>query len=228
MTSRHGRASLAAAATLAATVVACSAAAPTPPASRASESAAPRSVAAGPVIDVPAPGKPFDAADILAAMAGSRRPGGVPAELQTDEIAAAVADVLWTFDGSPWPSITAGGTCGSDACTLELAGRAADAVGEDVWVLRIDPASGSVEVETTDLHAVPPALADQLDAHARRAQIDPRIDDLLVTSVRWLPPPDDGTFQLAYRSGNEEGSCSVGVEVDARTGSVEATSATGC
>ena len=223
---RHGAAVAAVTATVALVLVACSATAPTP-ASSAGRSPAPSPTGSW-AVDVPDPGRPFRAADIRAAMASSVRPGGVPADLQTNEVAAAVAEALWTFDGSPWPAIAAGGSCGPDACTLELAGRAAGAAGEDVWVLRVDPTMPSVDVETADLHAIPASLADRLDAHARAAEGAPPLDGLVLTSVRWRPPPDAGVFVLAYRSGNEEGSCSVDVEVDARSGDVTATDARGC
>jgi hypothetical protein len=206
----------------------CGAVPSAPSASRAGEATSPAASATGSGLDVPVPGRPFNAAGILAAMAGSRRPGGVPAELQSEAIAAAVADVVWTFDGSPWPAIAAGGTCGSDTCTLELAGAAAGSVGEDVWVLRVDPTNGSVAVEHADLHAVPTPLANRLDAHVRESGLDLPLDDLLVTSVRWRPPPDEGTFELSYRSGNEEGSCALELEVDARTGDIATADASGC
>ena len=228
MTRRRGRPWTAGAVTLAVILSACAQVAPTPSVSDARESIAVPTAASTSGIAVATPGTPFDAADILAAMAGSRRPDGVPSELQTEAVAAAVADVVWTFDGSPWPTIAAGGTCGSGTCMLELSGGTPGSAGEDVWVLTIDPADASVEVESADLHALPASLANRLDAHVRDAGLDLPLDDLLVTAVRWRPPPDDGTFELSYRSGNEEGSCAVEVEVDARTGEVAIVDASGC
>jgi hypothetical protein len=175
------------------------------------------------------PGQPFDADDILAAMEDSRRPGGVPDELQTADVATAVADVLWTLEGEPWETISAGGSCDASECTLELAGSGAAAAGhEDVWVLSIVPDSGEVEVVTADLHAVPSEAAAAMDRMARGAAGAGALDDLLLTSVRWQPPPDAGRFVLAYRSGDEEESCSMDVELDIETGTVTEVATSGC
>ncbi|HEX7197446.1 MAG TPA: hypothetical protein VF364_11515, partial [Candidatus Limnocylindria bacterium] len=62
----------------------------------------PSATASPKAFDLPEAGRPFDAEAILAAMRDSRRPGGVPDEMQTDAIAAAVADAIWTIDGEPW------------------------------------------------------------------------------------------------------------------------------
>lgn len=172
--------------------------------------------------------QPFDASDILRAMRDSRRPGGVPAELQTEAIAAAVADTIWTLQGDPWDAISAGGSCGADACTLEVAGSAAGDAGEDVWVLSVDPATAEVEVVTADLHAIPRPAAEAIDRMARAADGGAALDDLLLTSVRWHPPPDDGTFSLAYRSGDEEESCSIDVELDVVSGELTEVATSGC
>lgn len=174
------------------------------------------------------PGRPFDAAEILDAMRDSRRPGGVPDQVQTEAIAAALADQVWTLDGRPWTSVVAGGSCGADACTLELSGAGPDAAGEDVWVFDVDPTDGSVSVATADLHAMPTALAASLDGLARGADEEGLLDGLIVTSVRWLPPPDDGRFVLAYRSGEEEGSCMRDVTVDAARATAEIGAGSGC
>lgn len=218
------------------TLVACSS--PAPPSERiepsVSEVSMP-SVGASGVIGDPGspislrpPAKPFAADDILAAMRDSRRPGGVPVELQTDEVAAAVADVLWTLEGDPWDTISAGGNCDAGTCTLELAGGIPGAEGEDLWVLAVDPATAMVEVVTADLHAVPSEAAESLDRLARSAEGGGALDDLLLTSVRWLPPPDAGRFVLAYRSGDEEESCSMDVELDVETITVSEVATSGC
>lgn len=144
-------------------------------------------------------------------MLESRRPGGVPDRLETREVASLVAGELWTIDGEPWRTITAGGSCGTDTCLLEVAGAAGGVAGEDAWVFQVDPDTGSVQVIEADLHALPPTLVDQLDAivRAEGQRLELPMGDLLLTAARWLPPPGDGSFELSYRSGNEEGSCSV-------------------
>lgn len=182
----------------------------------------------GSPISLRPPGQPFDADDILAAMRDSRRPDGVPEELQTDEVAAAVADVLWTLEGDPWDTISTGGACGASTCTLELAGGVTGAEGEDLWVLSVDPESSAVEVLTADLHAVPTEAAESLDRLARSAEGGGALDDLLLTSVRWQPPPDTSRFVLAYRSGDEEESCSMDVELDIETVTVTEVATSGC
>lgn len=191
-----------------------------------SEAASSAPASAG--IGLTAPGRPYEASDLLEAMRDSRRPGGVPVELQEETIARAAAEELWTIRGEPWTAIAAGGSCGPGTCTLELSGRHEDSSGEDVWVFAVDPATGSVEVVTADLHAVPEDLATALDRLARDLDGDGLLDDLLFTSVRWLPPPDEDRFRLAYRSGDEEGSCSVDLELDAGAGRITDALPTGC
>jgi len=183
---------------------------------------------ASPGIGLTDPGRPYEASELLDAMRDSRRPGGVPPELQEETIAAAVADHLWTMGGAPWTAVAAGGSCGPTTCTLELSGSADGSSGEDAWVFEIDPASGSVDVVTADLHAVPDDVASALDRLARGLDRDGLLDGLLFTSVRWLPPPADDRFRLAYRSGDEEGSCSVDVELDAAAGRITDMLPSGC
>ena len=181
-----------------------------------------RSVApSGTPIPLPQVGKPFDAADILAAMRESRRPGGVPDELQTDAIAAAVAEAIRTIDGAPWRTMAVGGSCGPEHCTLELSGSHPDGLGEDVWSFDVVPASETVTVVGTSLGSVRRGLADRADVIARGAEAT-MLDGLVLASATWMLPPDDGRLLLAYRSGNEEGSCRRDVTVDLRTGEIEA------
>ena len=179
-------------------------------------------------VALPEPGRPYGADDVLEAMRDSRRPGGVPAELQERGIAADVADQLWTLDGEPWDAIAAGGACSPSACTLELSGSTDASEGEDVWRFTVDLTSGAVEVVNADLHAVPNEVAVALDRMARALDEEGLLDDLLYTSVRWLPPPAEDRFRLAYRSGNEEESCSVDLELDAAAGRITEVEPSGC
>ena len=201
----------------------CSSPAPSasPSASAAASEAAPSSSVA------PSPGRPFDAEAILLAMRESRRPGGVPDELETDEIAAAVTEQIWTFDGEPWPEIAIGGSCGPETCTLEVGGIPAGALGEDLYTFDVAPATSAVELVSADLRGFPQSLLATLDEMAR-ADLDDPPPDLALVSASWLPPPDDGRFVLAYRSGGEEGSCQLNVTLDARTGSVLSQEALSC
>lgn len=180
---------------------------------------------AEPLVD---PGQPFDAAAILDAMRASRRPDGVPEALQDEGIARAVADAIWTVDGRPWRTISIGGSCGPQRCTLEVAGAGPDAAGDDAWAFAVEPATGAVELVAADLHALPASRVEELDAMARRADRSGLLDGLVLGSARWLPPPDRDRFALSYRTGDEEGSCARDVILDAGRGELVDTTSTGC
>jgi hypothetical protein len=166
------------------------------------------------------PGTPYTAAELLAAMRDSRRPGGVPDELKREAIAGAIAEQAWTWDGEPWESLSVGAACGADACSLDLAGAPSGAAGTDLYSFTIDPTSGAVELLSTDLHGYPPALEEKLDAAARAALDSTDLDGLALVGARWLAPPDTDRYWLAYRSGGEEGSPGIDVLVDLATGDV--------
>lgn len=168
-----------------------------------------------PGLALPQPGPAFDAATLLDAMRTSRRPGGVPDQLETDQIAATLADTLWTYGGEPWATMAIGGSCGTQTCSLEAAGTRPNSLGEDLWVFEIVPGTGSVTVASADLSAIPIEIVDPLDDLARMLFRPGRLDGLALASVRWLPPPSDGQFVLSYRSGGEEGSCGADVTIDA-------------
>jgi hypothetical protein len=179
-------------------------------------------------IELPQAGHPFDAGMLLGAMRESRRPGGVPDELETDAIASALAEAIWTLDGRPWALISAGGSCGPSTCTLEISGAAAGAQGDDLWIFEIAPGTGDVHLLSTELRSLPTELVDRLDTLTRTLVAGAVLDNLLLTNVRWLPPPDDGQFVLSYRSGGEEGSCGVEVTVDALAGDVVSGGSSDC
>lgn len=161
----------------------------------------------------PLPARPYDGAAVLQAMRDSRRPGGVPSELQTDEIAAAVANELWTWNGERWPQLVVGGSCGPASCSLEVAGTPANAAGADLYVLSVDPDSAAVTVESSDLHGYPAQLDAQLQAIAQEVAPD-AIAGLHFASAQWLPA-NASQYLLAYRSGGEEGSPGVDLLIDA-------------
>lgn len=203
-------------------VAACGGPAPSsaPDASAATASAAPSvapSVSAG---TLATPGTPYGAEDVLAAMRDSRRPGGVPDELETDAVAAAVAEQLWTWDGEQWATWTAGGSCGPGTCSLDVAGSPPGDAGTDLYTFEIDRGSGAVTLAGTDLHGHPPDLDARLDAVARGALDPDRLAGLSLVGVRWLPPPETDRYWLAYRTGGEEGSPRLDVIVDLASGDV--------
>jgi len=222
---------LAAASVLA--LAACGTSTPTPssaPSIAATPTTLPATPAPSPSVPIalPDPGRPYDAEDLLEAMRDSRRPGGVPTELQDAQIAAELAEQVWTLDGEPWDAVAAGGSCDPSTCTLELSGGTEAADGEDAWVFAIELASGAVEVVNADLHAVPDEMAAALDRWARALDEDGLLEGLLYTAVRWLPPPAEDRFRLAYRSGDEEESCSVDLELDAAAGRITEVMRSGC
>jgi hypothetical protein len=177
---------------------------------------------------MPEPGRPFDAATLLRAMRDSRRPGGVPDELETDAIASALAKAIWTFGGGAWPTVAAGGSCGPDTCTLEISGADEGAQGDDLWVFAVTPSTGAVQLQSTDLRSLPMDLVARLDELTRSLVPPAILDGLILTNVRWLPPPDDGQFVVSYRSGGEEGSCGADVTIDAAVPEVVSGSTSDC
>lgn len=181
----------------------------------------------GATIPLAHPGTPYAAADVLEAMRDSRRPGGVPDELETQEIAAAIAAQAWTWDGEPWETLSLGGACGPSACSMDLAGAPAGETGTDLYSFSVDPGSGAVELLATDLHGHPAGLQTLLDAAARAALEPDRLEGMELVASRWLPPPDSDRYLLAYRSGGEEGSPGLDVLLDAVSGEVLETLDTG-
>lgn len=187
------------------------------------------SEAPGPVgIELPTVGAPFDAATILTAMRESRRPGGVPDQLETDAIGAAVAAAISTFDGLPWTTLAASGSCGPGSCTLELAGTRPDSHGDDLWIFDVRPGDGTVAVITAELRGLPNQLLPALDGLARSLLPAATLDGLLLTSARWLPPPAGGQFVLAYRGDGEEGSCILDLTLDAVTPGIVGDASASC
>jgi len=168
---------------------------------------------------IPAAGQPYDGAAVLAAMRASTRPGGVPDEVETEAIAQAISEGVWTWSGAPWETVSVGGACGPSECTVELAGSPAGGAGVDLYTFAIDPAAGTVAPESTDLHGYPAALDPVLDEMARDDAGD-ELGELTLVSARWLPPPDAGRYWLAYRTGGEEGSFGLDLLLDAASGMV--------
>jgi hypothetical protein len=199
-------------ATCAVVLGACADGVPSPSASEVAPSATPSAIqsaqpsATPATLALPVPGRPYDASTVLAAMRDSRRPGGVPDALETDAVASALADAIWTLDGRPWATVAAGGSCGPETCTLEVSGAGAGAEADDLWVIDVEPGTSAVRVASAELRSLPAGLAADLDGLVR-SLVDPAaLDGLFVTSVRWIPPPAEGRFVLSYRSGGEEGS----------------------
>ncbi len=177
---------------------------------------------------LPEAGQPYSGAEILDAMRDSRRPGGVPDELETDAVASAIADAIWTFDGQPWSAMAIGASCGAPSCSVEVVGTRDDASGEDVWTFEAVPDEEDVELIASDLTATPDDVVTELDRVARQLVPIGTLDDLALASTRWLAPPDNGAFVLAYRSGNEELSCAVDIALDPIAPRIVSSEATDC
>jgi hypothetical protein len=172
-------------------------------------------------------GHPFDADAILTLMRESRRPGGVPDEIETPAIAAEIAETVATFDGNAWSTASVGGSCGPSTCTLDVSGSRSQALGEDVWTFSVEPATGEVSVIDSQLGSVPADVAGLADQAVRASSLGAQVAELVIGSVGWLPPPD-GRLVLAYRSGEEEESCRRDVSVDMTSGSVRLEREGGC
>lgn len=153
-------------------------------------------------------------------MADSRRPGGVPEQVQTVPIADQMAQAIWTYDGAPWPAMAVSGSCGPESCTVDVSGTPDGAAGEDLYTFDVRPADGTVKLLLADLHGYPTDLNATLDEIARAGVPHDRLAGLELLSARWVPPPDDGQYVLSYRSGGEEGSPALDVVIDLPGGTV--------
>jgi len=211
-----------------ASLAGCVTTAPAPSGQSASDGSAGEGSTPSASSGFPPAGRPYSTDDILAALRDSQRPGGVPDEVETAAVAAAIADAIWTFDAKPWSAVSAGGSCGPTTCTVELVGTREGSDGEDLWSFDVNPAGGSVALAQRELGAVPNEVRDDLDALARSLAQGGELDDLVLASVTWLAPPDETAFSLAYRSGNEEGSCAVDIVLDPVARRVLETQATDC
>jgi hypothetical protein len=183
---------------LAVSLAACATTAPSDGPSGSGAAASQRGESSLPASGGPAstPGHPYDAQALLAAMRGSTRPGGVPDQLETDAIAGALAERIWTWDGRPWGIISVGAACGESACSVDVAGSTESGAGADLYTFSVDPADGTVELVTTDLRGYPATLDAELDRVARAAGAA-ELGALSYAGAQWLPPPEEDRYRLA-------------------------------
>jgi hypothetical protein len=180
-------------------------------------------------IDLPSPGSPLNATELLAAMRASTRPGGVPDQLETESLAESLARIILTVDGSPWSTSAIGGSCGNSTCILDVAGSHAGREGEDLWTFEIALRSGAITTLVSDVRSLDAELVASLDELARGRDDQDVLADLVLTTARWLPPPAGlGFFALSYRSGGEEGSCALELVLDAGRGAMVEVTDRGC
>jgi hypothetical protein len=174
-----------------------------------------------PRIALPNPGRPYTSADILRvlrAAPGSRLPG----ELVRSEVAEALAQAVWTFDGRPYQILAAEGSCGPRGCELSVQGvpDIADEARLDHYIFNVDPTSFALTRVYLGLAAFPPEINPQLDKIVRAGVPPQRLEGLSYVSATWLPPPEFGRFEVTYDDGGLEGSRGLKVLVDTRLGSV--------
>ena len=153
-------------------------------------------------------------------MRESRRPGGVPDQLETETVATAVAAAIWTYDGLPYPVLVIGGSCGPDRCTLEVSGTPTGAAGSDLYAFSVVVGTGAAEILESDLHGYPAMLDAILDEVAREQLDTDTFTGLALTGATWLPPPEAGVFRALYRSGGEEASPGIDLLIDLLAGRV--------
>ncbi len=177
------------------------------------------------VIGPPPIARPYGAEVVLQAMATSRRPGGVPDQLQTEAIAAGLAQQIWTYLGGPYPTLVVGASCGPSSCTVEVTGAPAGAAGADLYAFSVAPASSTVVLAATDLHGYPSGLDARIDRVVRDRLGAAALAGLALTGATWQPPPQGGVFVAAYRSGGEEHAPGLDVTVNLVTGTVTDTAA---
>ncbi|HEX6140804.1 MAG TPA: hypothetical protein VF013_10170 [Candidatus Limnocylindria bacterium] len=167
------------------------------------------------------PGRPYGAEQILEALRASTRLGGVPDDLETPEVAGAIAEQLWTFTGEPWEAFYVTSRCpGNDTCILELFASASGSEGADSYAFSVTRDDGHVELTGSDLAAVPASALAELDAAIRAGVPASRLEGMAAVGVRWQLPPEQDRLWVSYRSGGEEGSPSLGILVERTTGAV--------
>ncbi|HEX2756204.1 MAG TPA: hypothetical protein VHM48_12105 [Candidatus Limnocylindrales bacterium] len=152
------------------------------------------------------PGKPYTADDILAILRAA--PAGDPAEMRTPQIAAAIADRVWTFDGRPYQRLLVGGRCDGGMCEISAEGMPAFGATDDLaddWFWRMDLRTGLVSDNGEPrLRGFPPELVPELDALARSLDTDGTFSALPLIRVEWTVPPPVGAFVLRYGTGTQE------------------------
>jgi hypothetical protein len=151
------------------------------------------------------PGQPYAAADIEPMLAAASV--GVAAEIRTPQVAAAIADRIWTFDGRPYQEVFIGGSCENGGCEIVVEGVPAFAPTRDtrdVWSLSLDLRTGVFSDSEPALGGFPAELTSGLDALARSLDADGTFRTLPLTRVEWLRPPPDGLWLLRYGSGTQE------------------------
>ena len=136
-------------------------------------------------------------------------PYNFPRELQTDFVAAALADQIWTYDGRPYRELNLVGDCyGSPRCDLRVIGLPAFASTRD----QSDSHSFSIELPTRvvtrsysgGLRGYPPELGPEVEALARSLDTAGRYADLPLRRVLWALPPPGDAYLVQFQRGSLE------------------------
>jgi hypothetical protein len=133
-----------------------------------------------------------------------------PPELQTEFIAAALADRIWTYDGRPYREVWFTGSCNEGVrirCDLSLTGLPAFAPTRgdvDTYWFVVHLGSPILGPEAGQaLGGFPPDLVPAIDALARSLDIDGRFKAEALRGIDWALPPPDDAFVLTYGDDNE-------------------------
>jgi hypothetical protein len=151
------------------------------------------------------PGQPYTAADIEPMLAAA--PVGVAAQIRMPQVAAAIADRIWTFDGRPYQEVAIGGSCENQGCEIIVQGVPAYASTrdiQDIWLLGLDLRTGVFADNSPSLGGFPTELVPELDTLARSLDRDGTFAALPLIRTEWAIPPPAGVFVLRYGTGTQE------------------------
>ncbi|HEX5826387.1 MAG TPA: hypothetical protein VFY23_02620 [Candidatus Limnocylindrales bacterium] len=174
-----------------------------PPAASADPVATPVVPSASPAADVP--GRPYDGQALLALMRTQQQPALDPS-LVTDAVAAAMAEQVWTYDGTPYRQVMFEGSCESGACALGLTGlpsAAGDPSFADAYRWAVEPGASVLRTEGgwPSLSGYPHELDEALAEEARLLDAEGLLEGLQLSSVRWVPDLEDRVFELQFDDG---------------------------
>ena len=135
------------------------------------------------------PGRPYDAAAVLAAMRDSRRPGGVADSSADRADCGRRGRPAVDLGRIGLDRLAMGGGCGADACRLEVTGSAEDPPGATPTPSRSSRPAARSQLTTADLHGYPATL----EAEAGRDR--PRPSSRRRCSRAWRSSVRDGSHR---------------------------------
>jgi hypothetical protein len=126
-------------------------------------------------------------------------------------LAQAIADQVWTYDGSPYREVWIQGSCdesGLGRCELTLSGLppfAPTRESQDTYAWNVDLATGLIAPGRPQLKGHPPELDPELDALAQSLDTKGQLAEKGLIGVEWVLPPARDTFFLRYGKSEEMG-----------------------